>query len=256
MDTCFVIQPFDNDKFDQRFIDIFEPAIKKAGLAPYRVDKDLSVRVPIEQIEKKILESAICFAEITTDNPNVWYELGFAFACGKDVVMVSSNERQGKFPFDIQHRHIITYKTSSTSDFTSLEDNISKKLKAFQETSKKVKQLHTTPVIETEGLKSHEIALLILIMTNQVSAEDSIAIYTLKSEMDKSGYTDIATSIAIRTLLKSGMIVTSKEQDNWNNGEYVVCKLTEKGEEWILSNQDLLEFRRTTQVKTDDDFSF
>ncbi len=36
MDTCFVIQPFDRDKFDKRFDDVFEPAIRSAGLEPYR----------------------------------------------------------------------------------------------------------------------------------------------------------------------------------------------------------------------------
>lgn len=48
MDKCFVIQPFDNDKFDKRYQDIFKPAIDKAELDPYRVDKDLSVRIPID----------------------------------------------------------------------------------------------------------------------------------------------------------------------------------------------------------------
>jgi hypothetical protein len=50
MDTCFVIQPFDKDKFDQRYTDVFEPAIKAAGLEPYRVDRDPTVTIPIERI--------------------------------------------------------------------------------------------------------------------------------------------------------------------------------------------------------------
>ena len=247
MEKCFVIQPFDNDKFDKRFVDIFEPAIRKAEFEPYRIDKDLSVRIPIDDIEKGIAESGICFAEITSDNPNVWYELGFAFACKKDVVMVCSDERVGKFPFDIQHRHIITYKTSSTSDFLTLGDTITRKIKAFQVKSSTIKQLNTTPVVETEGLKSHEIALLILMMENQVSSEDFAAVYTLKNEMTKAGYTDIATSVGIRTLTKLGMIETYKEIDNWNNNqEFIACKLLDLGENWILSNQEQLEFRKKT----------
>ena len=126
METCFVIQPFDNDKFDQRFTDIFEPAIKAAGLEAYRVDRDPSVRIPIEQMEEGIKLAKICFAEITLDNPNVWYELGFAFASGKDVVMVTE-ERQN-FPFDIQHRQVINYKTTSKSDYEKPELNIKEKL--------------------------------------------------------------------------------------------------------------------------------
>ena len=44
---CFVIQPF-NDTFNKRYNDIYGPAIKDAGLKPYRVDKDPSVDVIIE----------------------------------------------------------------------------------------------------------------------------------------------------------------------------------------------------------------
>ena len=255
MEKCFVIQPFDNDKFDKRFVDIFEPAITKADFQPYRIDRDLSVRVPIDEIEKGIAESAICFAEITTDNPNVWYELGYAFACDKDVVMVCSDERQsGKFPFDIQHRHIITYQTSSTSDFNNLADTITRKIKALQQKSKTVKTLSTTPVVETEGLKSHEIALLILTIENSISKEDTVSVYGLKHEMGQAGYTDIATSVGIRTLTQYGMIETFKTVDEWSNGqEYIACKLTEKGEQWILENQDQLQFRMTNRNETNND---
>ena len=245
MIRCFVIQPFDNDKFDKRYVDIFEPAIKKSEFEPYRIDKDLSVRIPIEDIEKGIAESAFCFAEISTDNPNVWYELGFAFACNKDVIMVCSDERVGKFPFDIQHRHVITYKTGSISDFSTVGDIITRKIKALQLRSKTVKLLNTTPVVETEGLKGHEIAVLILLMEDQVSSEESTSVFSLKNEMRNAGYTDIATSVAIRTLTKISMVETTKKYDNWSNGEeYIACTLTEKGENWILSNQEQLEFRK------------
>ena len=77
--------------------------------------------------------------------------------------------------------------------------------------------------------------------------------------MSKAGYTDIATSVGIRTLVLKNMIETFKEIDNWNNGqEYSVCRLTEIGENWILSNQEQLEFRRakTTEQKNDNNLPF
>ena len=52
--TCFVIQKFDRGKFDKRYRDVFEPAIRAAGYEPYRVDRDLGASIPIEEIEKKI----------------------------------------------------------------------------------------------------------------------------------------------------------------------------------------------------------
>lgn len=252
MDKCFVIQPFDKDKFDKRFNDVFEPAITKAGLKAYRIDKDPSVNILIDEIEKGIVDSAICFAEITTDNPNVWYELGYAFACGKDVVMVCSDEREAsRFPFDIQHKHILTYQTSSPSDFTTLKTKITEKIIALQKKSSTIKTLNTTPILETEGLKSHEIALLILIMQNTTLNDDIISVYQLKHQMEKAGYTEIATSIGIRTLQKLGMIEITKAIDEMDNyQEYYVCRLTVNGEQWIFQNQNHLQFRQPKQNST------
>lgn len=246
MNTCFVIQPFDKDKFDQRYTDIFEPAIKLAGLEPYRVDRDPTVTIPIERIEEGIKSAKICFAEITTDNPNVWYELGFAFACGKDVVMITE-ERQ-KFPFDIQHRHIINYKTTSKSDFEKLEQDIKNKLLGLLGKQKSVKEIIENPVKESKGLKPHELTMLLLIMEHQISNEDTVSIYSIKNDMDKAGFNSLAISISVRELQRKGFIETFKESD-YNNNEYVACKLTLLGESWIIDNQDILEFRKETNNK-------
>ncbi|HKG07180.1 MAG TPA: hypothetical protein VKB19_12010 [Pedobacter sp.] len=263
MGNCFVIQPFDNDKFDRRYKDIFSPAILKTGLNPYRIDQDLSVKIPIEDIEKGITDSSICFAEITTDNPNVWYELGFAIASRKDVILVCSDERQGAFPFDIRHRQIIKYSTGSSSDFHTLGEAITNKIKAIQQTEDKVITLNQMPVVPTEGLSSHEVALLILVMQSALAPDDSVALYNLRSEMEKAGYTDIATSVALRTLSKNEMIETFKDGD-YNGNEYFCCRLTSKGEAWMLSNQHMFEFRtknnnETVQIQPpgeDDDLPF
>ncbi|MCB9234838.1 MAG: hypothetical protein H6581_24505 [Bacteroidia bacterium] len=231
---CFVIQPFDKAKFDKRFGDIFEPAIKNAGIFPYRVDRDPSVRIPIEEIESKIKDSRLCFAEITTNNPNVWYELGFAFACGKDVIMVCSDEREGGFPFDIQHKRIISYQTSSISDFESLGSSITERISSFLKVNKRVEKLNDTPVVPIEGLKSHEIALLLLVMENSLSNEDTVSLYRIKDEMQKSGYTDIATSIGIRALTAKKMVETFSEYDSYNQHEFIACRLLDQGEKWVL----------------------
>lgn len=54
MARCFVIQPFDNGEFDKRYDDILAPAIQKAGIEPYRVDRDPAALIPIETIEQTI----------------------------------------------------------------------------------------------------------------------------------------------------------------------------------------------------------
>ena len=133
MATCFVMQPFDKDKFDRRFDDTFAPAIKAAGLEPYRVDRDPGVSIPIDEIQKGISGAEVCFAEITTDNPNVWFELGYAIASNKAVCLVCSKERTTAFPFDVRHQMIIEYDVDSVSDYKRLEAAITEFLRATLE---------------------------------------------------------------------------------------------------------------------------
>ncbi len=135
MGNCFVIQPFDSGPFDRRYDEIIEPAIKDADLISYRVDRDPSVDIPINDIEKGIINSTAVIADISENNPNVWYEVGFARAAEKPLVMICSKQRQ-KFPFDIQHRSIIVYSTESLSDLEKLKKEITKRLIAVIERKK------------------------------------------------------------------------------------------------------------------------
>lgn len=100
MNQCFVIQPFD-ERNDKLYDEVYKEALEEAGVEPYRVDQDPTVAIPIDDIEQNIRASAICLADITTNNPNVWYELGFAFAVDRPVVMTCANGRSGPLPFDI-----------------------------------------------------------------------------------------------------------------------------------------------------------
>jgi hypothetical protein len=124
---CCVFQPFDKGPHDKRYDDIIAPAITAAGLEPYRVDRDDGVVIPVESLHEEIRTATVCLADITTQNPNVMYELGFAIASGKDVILICSTQRSEKFPFNIQHRGIIQYTPDSASDFDKLKTDISNK---------------------------------------------------------------------------------------------------------------------------------
>ena len=250
MKSCFVIQPFDKDKFDKRFIDVYKPAIEAAGLVAYRVDNDLGARVPIEQIENNIRDSVLCFAEITNDNPNVWYELGFAFASGKDVIMVCETERV-KFPFDIQHRSIITYKSSSPSDFTELQEKITDKINAYISTNTQAEKISIAPIKDMQGLNSFQIALLMFIFQRSIYHDSGIPSHSLVNEMNKAGFNELATAVGIKTLTKMEMIEIVDTEDDYNRGDYYkACCITQKGENWVLTNQDKFEFGQTQPTIT------
>jgi hypothetical protein len=137
MPRCFVMQPFDGGEFDRRFEEVYKPAIEEAGFEPYRVDKDHSASIPIDSIESGIINSVACLADVTIDNPNVWFELGYAICAKKPLCLICGHERE-RFPFDIQHRKIIRYKKTSPSDFSALHQSIVDRLKAIDATDQTI----------------------------------------------------------------------------------------------------------------------
>ena len=254
MPNCFVIQPFDSGKFDKRFVDVFKPAIVAAGLDAYRVDMDPGVSTPIECIEEGIRSSAICLADITTDNPNVWYELGFAFAAGKPVVMVCSEERTGKkYPFDIQHRSIIPYQLDSISDFSSLQESIKLKLVALLEKGAAIRQFTESERVATvEGLSQPEIVLLAVLAGIVYTPTAVISVNYVRQEAESAGLTGVGFSVGMRRLSVKRFIEVSTEIDEENRDTFQALSITEEGWSWIDANDSLFVLHRQQKGKTAD----
>jgi hypothetical protein len=106
-DTCFVVMPFAG-VVGSYYQHIYEPAIRKAGLRPIRADTDIFGTGKImDQIWSGINAAKVLVAELTSRNPNVFYELGLAHALQKPVVLVSSNGDD--VPFDLKHIRVIYY---------------------------------------------------------------------------------------------------------------------------------------------------
>lgn len=234
------MQPFDGGIFDKRYESVFAPAISAAGVDPYRVDRDPSVSVPIQDIESGIRDSEICFADISTDNPNVWFELGFAMAIPREVILVCSDERTARYPFDVQHRSIIKYHTGAPQDFEELKGKITKRIQAVLKKNEEIGRVVSLPAVkDTEGLNQHELVALVTVMQNSFLSNGFVAGYRIKNDMNNAGFTDIAVSIALKTLSGKGMI----ESDLWTNQDgdpYTVYKTTLRGEQWLITNQDRL----------------
>jgi len=244
MRTCFVIQPFDRGPFDKRFEDVFEPAITKSGLTAYRVDRDPRVSIPIDEIEKGIEGSAVCLAEITKDNPNVWFELGYAIASHKEVVLICSDERTSNFPFDIQHRSIIRYRTDSLRDFTDLQEAITTKINAILAKAETLEiAAKISPVADVEGLAQHEMVALVSIAENADTPQGTVSIQSIRQDMERSGFTRIATMLALGALLKKELIQVQSGYDAETASDWTIYWLTQEGLSWLLDNQQKLVLR-------------
>jgi len=238
------MQPFDNGVYDKRYEDIFVPAIRAAGLEPYRVDRDPGVSIPIDEIQTGIRNSEVCLAEITTDNPNVWFELGYAIASYKEVLLVCSAERKTRFPFDVQHRNITRYQVESSRDFEQLKEKVTKRLVAILEKEEILGRVaDMPPIAETEGLAHHEMVALVTIAENIDSPSDRVGTYTIKEDMNRAGFTKIAVTLALTSLLRKGMVEDQMETDI-NGNEFFLYTVSQKGMEWLLQNQDRLGLKK------------
>jgi nucleoside 2-deoxyribosyltransferase len=267
MPRCFVIQPFDKGPYDKRYKDVLVPAVTDAGFEPYRVDEDPSVTIPIEDIERGIRDAEICLADITTNNPNIWYEVGFALANGRPVVMICADPRIEPYPFDVRHRQVISYTLHSSSDFEKLKTDITMRLRAQ---AKKAEELQTAATMsqvkgETEGLSPHEISVLMTIMSNTSTPNGGMAAHEIKQAMERSGFTPVASTLAIAGLTKKRMIeiYDCSDSDGW---QFSSCRLCEEGIDWMLANENRFSLttrrviRRSPDTEpgpiTDDDIPF
>ncbi|MFD1555235.1 nucleoside 2-deoxyribosyltransferase [Paraburkholderia silviterrae] len=251
MPTCFVIQPF-SDLYNKRFDDLYKPAIEAAGMTAYRVDQDSSATVLVEAIEKNIKRAAVCLADITEDNPNVWYELGFAYAAGRPVVMVCSDERQkaGKrFPFDIQHRAIVTYKTESSRDFEAFKGSLTERLKAMLEQGEVLEEMaDQVGVAAVDGLSSQELNVL-AVTAGSVSQDDqATSVWSVRNDCERAGLNNLGFNLGLRRL-KGKKFVDTVEIEDERGEPYSGIQVTDLGWQWIEANEDKFTFHLAAPKK-------
>lgn len=106
-DSCFIMMPF-AEPYGSYYDKIYKVAVEKAGLKAIRADDEIfGTGKIIDQIWFGINNAKVLIAELTTRNPNVFYELGLAHALKKPVVLVSENEKD--VPFDLNHIRVVYY---------------------------------------------------------------------------------------------------------------------------------------------------
>lgn len=105
--TAFVVMQF-SDPFNALFNDVIKPTCEQFGFEVVRADDIYSSGLIIEDITKSIREASVVIADITPDNPNVFYEVGYAHAIGKTTILLS-DRRRDKLPFDVSGFRTLFY---------------------------------------------------------------------------------------------------------------------------------------------------
>lgn len=220
-DYCFVIQPYDGGDFDNRYDDIIKPALESCGIEAYRVDRDPYVEIAVSVIEERIRDATLVIAEISVDNPNVWFELGYAMALEKPVIMLCDNMyRNGKFPFDISHRNVLVYRSGSIRDFNVCLEKLKERIAA------KLKRMKLT--IQDGNVTAEERLILKALSRDQKTAEAM----TPEEKISIKDMTDEMMLDCLKTLTDKGFL-EYRYSTIGGNGFY---QITDKGNCFLKEN--------------------
>lgn len=104
---AFVVMQF-TDEFNALFKEVIAPVCKSFDFTAVRADDIYNNGLIIEDIARSIRESSMVIADITPNNPNVYYEVGYAHGLAKPTILLAEKSR-GSLPFDVSGHRTIFY---------------------------------------------------------------------------------------------------------------------------------------------------
>jgi len=117
----FVVMPFAKE-FDEIYESAIKPACENAGAYCERVDEQIFEEDILDWIYIQISKSDIIVGDMSQRNSNVFYEIGYAHALNKRVILLTQNAND--IPFDLKHRPHIIYEGKTSLLKEQLEKRI------------------------------------------------------------------------------------------------------------------------------------
>ena len=109
--TVFVLMGISNEAHNVDTLDVIRRSAESFALKAERVDEIMHSGKISDLILQKISNSRMLVCDISTERPNVYYELGYAHGKSKDVIIIA--KRGSPLHFDIQDYNIILFTTYS-----------------------------------------------------------------------------------------------------------------------------------------------
>jgi len=103
--NVFVVMPLSSDLDDLYYLGILETA-RDLNCSCDRVDEIEFVGNIMAKVHESIINSKVIIAEVSSSNPNVYYEVGYAHALRKPVILITKDVSSA--PFDSSgYNHIV-----------------------------------------------------------------------------------------------------------------------------------------------------
>lgn len=107
----FVIVKFGDKDLDSAYEGVIKEVFKEFGIRVIRVDEIQDSGKISEQILEEIAKSKFIFSELTGERPNCYFETGFAYALGKELIL--SIKKSDKIHFDLADNRFIQWDTEN-----------------------------------------------------------------------------------------------------------------------------------------------
>jgi len=146
----FVVMPF-SDEFKNIYDFSIKEACKETGVSCERLDEQMFQESMLNQIYTQINKSDFIIADMSGRNPNVFYEVGYAHARNKNVILITNDGED--IPFDLKHRQHIIY---NKDDLKSLKKELIKRIKYFTDKEIKKNTNFTQYIISINGEEIYE----------------------------------------------------------------------------------------------------
>ncbi|MGH9766886.1 MAG: TRAFs-binding domain-containing protein [Blastocatellia bacterium] len=107
----FIAMPFGEKEginFNKVYADYIKPALESAGFEVFRADEEKSAGSIHEDMFQELLLADLVVADLSVDNPNVWYELGVRHALRPRGVLQIQCARD-YLPFDVYGQRTLRY---------------------------------------------------------------------------------------------------------------------------------------------------
>ena len=117
MKTCFLVGPVGEPDSDTRIHadklleDVVRPACAAFGMATARADSLFCRKAITDTIIEKLESSDMVIADVTGNNANVFFEVGYRMALGLPMILISSS--LSALPFDIKVMPVVQYDMST-----------------------------------------------------------------------------------------------------------------------------------------------
>jgi len=110
--TAFIVMQF-SPPYNEVYSDVIKRLCEESRIDAVRADEIYGPGIIIKDVVDRIAKSQVVIADISPTNPNVYFEVGYALALGKPIILLAQRRGpEAPLPFDLSAFRVLFYDDS------------------------------------------------------------------------------------------------------------------------------------------------